>query len=559
MDDESSNLVLFLDRRITSPHPQISSDHAICETLTPATCLYNPTLRQLQHALINVGFLYLFNPPVAREDIDAVIAYCPRLFDIPQDAKEKVRMVNSPHFFGYTKFGSEITKGQADQREQYDFGTPYENKWQPGEPEYLKLWGPAQWPDENIVPEFKETYLRYLAQIEVLSFEFIRLIEEALELPSRALDKFQGESGPLQHRAKVIKYPAPPDSSSNQGVGPHFDGGFLTFLLQASAHRGLQVQNLAGEWIDAPPIPGTFVVNIGKALETVTQGLAKATSHRVLSPEPGSSPRYSIPFFQNISQDIRIGESVLSFSPEILKLKEARGEPAATDSVNYAEYGQLPSGEVALRGRVSVIIWDYTKWVTIPLAVMSCGQFFFSIYAGTANAVAFWDIPLRSCMFEYEHYQHMASVLLYTTVYDFIILIFTCVNVVSAIIIWLHLNDGMDAVVSPPATAISVILSSQSVISLLRSDSSSGADTPNSNRRQDGDRDSKYNAQQLTTQIDFPVSIYGPNSIELARSANASQSRLSSVVRLGEGGVTRAYEWWDTHVPAEALSSACGK
>lgn len=37
-------------------------------------------------------------------------------------------------------------------------------------------------------------------------------------------------------------------------------------LLQASPHRGLQVQNLAGEWIDAPPIPGTFIVNIGKGI-----------------------------------------------------------------------------------------------------------------------------------------------------------------------------------------------------------------------------------------------------------------------------------------------------
>ena len=153
-----------------------------------------------------------------------------------------------------------------------------------------------------------------------------------------------------------MKYPVPEDDSSDQGVGPHFDGGFLTFvcsymvssqwvgltiyrpsqLLQASPHRGLQIQNLAGEWIDAPPIPNTFVINIGKgewdeesartqstdylttlpdpmklALETVTHGLAKATSHRVLSPQDGSTPRYSIPFFQNISQTISIGDSVL--------------------------------------------------------------------------------------------------------------------------------------------------------------------------------------------------------------------------------------------------------
>ena len=101
-------------------------------------------VRQLQHALINVGFLYLSNPPVAREDIDAVIDYCPRLFDISPEAKERVRMVHSPHFFGYSRFGAELTKGKTDQREQYDFGTPYESTWKAGEPEFLKLWGPAQ-------------------------------------------------------------------------------------------------------------------------------------------------------------------------------------------------------------------------------------------------------------------------------------------------------------------------------------------------------------------------------------------------------------------------------
>ena len=47
------------------------------------------------------------------------------------------------------------------------------------------------------------------------------------------------------------------------------------------------------------------------ALESVTQGLARATSHRVLSPVPGSTPRYSIPFFQNIAQGICIGDLVL--------------------------------------------------------------------------------------------------------------------------------------------------------------------------------------------------------------------------------------------------------
>ncbi|EPQ54797.1 Clavaminate synthase-like protein [Gloeophyllum trabeum ATCC 11539] len=310
-------------------------------------------VKELRYALINVGFLYLSNPPVAGEDIQALIDYVPRLFALPQEEKDKIRMANSQHFLGYSALGRELTKGKTDQREQFDFATEHENRWKPGDPEYLKLWGPSQWPDETLLPGFKATMLRYLNQVEQLSYDFITLLSEAFGLSSDALDVFFDKSpGAMQHRGKVVKYPALDSVNSNQGVGPHYDAGFLTFLLQVSPHPGLQVQNLSGEWIDAPPIPGTFVVNIGKALETVTQGLARATSHRVLSPPRGSTPRYSIPFFQNIRQDIKLSDVRLEFPADVLKLKEARGTTGETDSVNFSEYDRLPSGEVNLIGRI---------------------------------------------------------------------------------------------------------------------------------------------------------------------------------------------------------------
>jgi isopenicillin N synthase-like dioxygenase len=53
------------------------------------------------------------------------------------------------------------------------------------------------------------------------------------------------------------------------------------------------------------------IIFLPLALEFVTQGLARATSHRVLSPPKGSTPRYSVPFFQNISLNVKLPDEIL--------------------------------------------------------------------------------------------------------------------------------------------------------------------------------------------------------------------------------------------------------
>ncbi|KAH8118970.1 hypothetical protein DFH11DRAFT_1685995 [Phellopilus nigrolimitatus] len=277
-------------------------------------------ISQLRHALINVGFLYLLHPPVDKALIDDLIAYAPRLFELPQEKKDAIRMANSPHFLGYSRLGAELTKGATDQREQYDLATDFESPWKPGDPEYLRLCGPGQ--EERDLPGFKATMLRYLEQVETLSYELIALIAEALGLARTGLAAFFAGPPAIQHRAKVVNA-----SASAQGVGPHFDAGFLTLLLQASPRgAGLQVQNRAGAWVAAPPVRDTFVA--------ATRGLARATPHRVRSPPAAAPPRYSIPFFQRIAQGVRLTEHY------------------AAVPVNYAEYALEPSGKVELIGRV---------------------------------------------------------------------------------------------------------------------------------------------------------------------------------------------------------------
>ena len=103
---------------------------------------------------------------------------------------------------------------------------------------------------------------------------------------------------------KVVRYPGTDEPEPGQGVGAHKDSGVLTLLWVEPGKGGLQVQR-GGEWVDAPPVEGAFVVNIGEMLEYATGGYLIATNHRVISPRaPGD--RISVPYFFNPALDSRL-------------------------------------------------------------------------------------------------------------------------------------------------------------------------------------------------------------------------------------------------------------
>ncbi|KAF2477389.1 Clavaminate synthase-like protein [Lindgomyces ingoldianus] len=320
-------------------------------------------LEQLHDALFNVGFLYIKNHGVDLETISNLVSLLPALFGQPAEAKAALSKLNSPHFLGYSGYAEEITLGEKDLREQFDLATELPVVWDPtptGYSEkgnstsgrdfshlYWRLRGPNQWPSEEHVPGFRRAFTEYHDALQALSYRFVHLVEAAFGIPVGTFDAFFRPTPvhdvvptfvPAQHRVKLVKYPPIPSSGDGvrgQGVGAHKDSsGWLTFLYQVGQEEGLEVLCANGEWIAAPPVDGTLVVNFGNAFEAATQGAVKATVHRVLAPKSKASPRYSIPFFQGLPLDLTISE-IQSYIPEsVRKLRRDSANPNLQENVS---------------------------------------------------------------------------------------------------------------------------------------------------------------------------------------------------------------------------------
>ncbi|PGH01427.1 hypothetical protein GX51_05234 [Blastomyces parvus] len=314
-------------------------------------------LDSLRHALLEVGFLYIKNTGVDDKLIQEVIEEGKRFFELPDEKKLEIEMKNAPSFLGYSRLGNEITRFKTDWREQIDLSTTHPVPSQ-SDPLYHNLLAPNQWPDSTSLPRFRPVYEEYMTKMGAISMEFISLVAEAIGLPANAFERFFDKD--QQHKLKIVKYPdlqelgVEGNEGESQGVGPHKDSMLTSYLLQASHHRGLQVQNHRGEWVDCPPIDGTFVVAIGQGLEAMTQGVCQSTTHRVLSPARGSGARYSVPFFQGVSYDATFESMDVPAHVKALREEVIKRNGIRQDDIEFTfskgKWGHL--GEATLMNRI---------------------------------------------------------------------------------------------------------------------------------------------------------------------------------------------------------------
>ena len=288
-------------------------------------------LDELRHAAHDVGFFYVVGHGVPEEITTGILDAARLFFALPSAQRLEIENVGSPQFRGYTRVGAEQTAGAADWREQIDIGLEREAvEPKPGDPDWVRLIGPNQWP--AALPELRDVVLAWQDEALRVSREVLRALAVALGQDEGYFDTWFDEESSLH--VKIIHYPPRPTPQDAQGVGAHKDYGYLA-LLQQDDIGGLQVQAADGGWIDAHPVPGAFVFNIGEMLEIATQGYLVATRHRVLRPRAGVD-RYSIPFFLGPRLDAVV--EPLTLPPALAA--DAVGVSADPDNPLLAQFGE---------------------------------------------------------------------------------------------------------------------------------------------------------------------------------------------------------------------------
>jgi isopenicillin N synthase-like dioxygenase len=276
--------------------------------------------RQLDKAFTDIGFCYFKGIGVDQTLVDGVFEASRRFHAQPRAAKDAIAM-NRFHR-GYmapktsiieTSSVAKVTRPNDSESFMLMHEVP------PGDPRHGRpLDGPNLWPD---LPGFREAVEAYEQAMHAFCLRLLTPLGLALGLPR---DWFQPHFRQPTTFLRLLHYPphakdAPDDAF---GSAPHTDYGFITILAQ-DRQGGLEVRRRDGTWLAAPPIDGTWVVNVADMLSRWTNGRWQSTPHRVKNLSGGD--RYSCPYFFDMAMD-----SIVEVLPTC--------QPAKFPAVRYGDY-----------------------------------------------------------------------------------------------------------------------------------------------------------------------------------------------------------------------------
>jgi isopenicillin N synthase-like dioxygenase len=249
---------------------------------------------EIEAACRDTGFFYVAGHGIGAETIARLDRASRTFFALPLEEKNKIAMVHAGRAWrGFFPVGGELTSGRPDLKEGVYFGTELsadDARVKAGVP----MHGANLWP--AAVPELRPAVLAFMAETVRAAHAVLRGVSLSLGLDADYFARTYTADPTVLFR--VFHYPpARPTETEGVdgewGVGEHTDYGLLTLLAQDDC-GGLQVKSRAG-WIEAPPIKGTLVCNIGDMLDRMTGGYYRSTPHRVRN--VSGRERLSFPLF----------------------------------------------------------------------------------------------------------------------------------------------------------------------------------------------------------------------------------------------------------------------
>jgi isopenicillin N synthase-like dioxygenase len=266
-------------------------------------------VRALDAACRDVGFFYAVGHGIDPSLPARLDALAREFFALDDAEKVAIAMPRAGRAWrGWFPLGGELTSGVPDGKEGIYFGAELG-------PDHPRVRAGVPLHGANLFParpaELRSTVLAYLDALTGLGHTLMSGLARALGLDAGWFAEHLTGDPTILFR--IFHYPpAWRPAEEGWGVAEHTDYGLLTILHQDDV-GGLEVHTPGG-WVDAPPVPGAFVCNLGDMLERMTAGAYRSTPHRVRN--RSATGRVSSAFFFDPSWDAEIVPITSSRTPD---------------------------------------------------------------------------------------------------------------------------------------------------------------------------------------------------------------------------------------------------